>query len=240
MPATDNVVRAQVVLNKKSGLVRDAVTNTWHFNAGGSVSAADLTAIGDQLVNFYSAINAYLSNTLSLVANAHVIKLTDLGDYDAPPNPESPQGPPDVNRTWTLVGSGAASLPTEVAATLTLEAGSRSVSEEVGSTRPAARRRGRIFIGPLTTSVISAQATTQEPLLSDAFRTAVLDAAVAMSTALAALTNPVAVGVLSKANNAVHNVVNYSMDNAFDTIRSRGNRASNRVRSAAIVVAPAA
>ncbi len=227
--AAMKIIRAQVVLNRRSLIPRDAVTNVWDFIAGEFAPTEDLQAVRDALVAFYVGIGNRLANTLSTSPNVNRIKVWHMGDLSNFAEISAIQGPPNLDSTWTLTAVGANAAPAELAATLTLEAGSRLVPEEIGNTRPAARRRGRKYLGPLSLSAFSADATN-EMLIDNVVRDEILADASAMATTLRNLTNPIVPAVLSKTAQDARALTAFSMDNAPDVVRSRGVRATNRVR----------
>jgi hypothetical protein len=231
-----SLIRAQAVIKRRSLIPRDNITNTWHLNAGNESTTDDLVEVGARLATFYQAISGYLHPVISDAALIHEIKVTRraatsaFGNVTEPSGVIPPSGPADHVKTFTMSGSGTGLLPAEVAAVLTLEAGSTTFSEEVGATRPAARHRGRIFIGPLGNSAMIQDGTTLEVHLDPTFRTQIFNAFQALSNGLTALANPIQIGVYSPALFQVNGVTHVSMDNAPDIIRSRGVRATNRVR----------
>jgi hypothetical protein len=95
-----------------------------------------------------------------------------------------------------------------------------------GATRPRARDRGRVYIGPLSASgCISQEATTLRPFVSDNLRNTLIDAGRRLAN-FAGL--PATWVVWSRKAAAVHNVVALSVDDAFDTQRRRGERPNVR------------
>lgn len=238
------LIRAQVILNKLSGIPADAVTNKWDFHVGSAVTSTDYDEIHNRLVTFYNAINGLLGQSLAIAANSHRIKQYLFADDATVPSgshllldPITPMGPPKRDATWTLTNKGNGQLPAECAAVLTFEAGSRLVSEEVGATRPASRRRGRVYIGPLHDTVKVADGVTGEQFILGTSRTTILTAAQALQSGLAGLTNPIAHVVFSGADNSARVVTDYSMNDEFDTMRKRGPKAKTRVRVPAVAVA---
>lgn len=195
--------RHQVRLPYDSGLPEDVAVNVFH-----SISDDDLEAeaFAAALVTFYGAIDGLLSNQLSDVADAASVTTYDLADAE-------PRVPVDVT-TFTLT-TNASTLPTECALCLSFQASPISGL-------PQARRRGRVFLGPLGGIQDS---TTGRP--QSAHITTIVNAADALLTT----SNGPGVGVwavYSPTNNQTSPVNNGWMDNEFDTIRGRGRESTSR------------
>lgn len=199
---------AQVSIPYESGLPEDVSVNTWSF--GGTV--ADEVAgpvIGNGLAAFYDTIAARMHP--ALVLNQATVKVYRWDD----PKPRTPffEGtlaiPPEQNN--------GSPLPEEVAAVLSFEA------VQV-SGQPQRRRRGRVYLGPLATS--ATQQIGSHMYLAALFINDVeagLDAAIALWSA-----GSVGHGVYSRLDSVLRPAVNYWMDNALDTQRRRGVRATER------------
>ncbi len=215
------IIRAQVTLTKRSNIPTDVVVNTWHFNTSGAIIPSDHANIASKLTAFYQAINTKLSPSLNINGMAHTIKQY-LVTPGGPGGPDDVFGSPLDITNFTLSDPGASGFPAEVAVALSMKASTFNVSEEVGATRPAARRRGRIFLGPMATSSSTPSATTLELRVENATQLLIRDQAVLMHTALGALSPAIKPSVYSVADGLARAVVQYSVDNAFDTIRSRG------------------
>lgn len=128
-------VRATVTVPHDSGLPRDAIQNTFAFSAAGTVDR-DLAAveIATRLDGFYSDLNEFLSSQYTW-ASAQ-LKIVDMTD-------ERPRLPYyDETMSVTEAGTTINDLPAEVAAVLSFE-GQRTSGVNMR------RRRGRVFVGPL-------------------------------------------------------------------------------------------
>lgn len=202
--------RVLATLNNDTLQPVDQVTNTWHFQTPGAVADAG-TAILDNLDAFYTAISTYLSVNLTGTGD---IKIYDLED----PEPRAPVFEGDMT-----FGAGTNGMPNEVSVCLSYQA-------PIVSGTNQARRRGRLFIGPLATT---AQATgTGDMRVASGFRTALVTAAEALmdDTTLPGLvwsvfspttagTPPWSAGTLG---DSFFTVTNGWVNDAFDTMRSRG------------------
>lgn len=204
------VIRAQVTIPYDSGLPEDVAVNTFHFFA----AAADQQAIDDVnglLDNFYSAIpageggafTAFYSNIVNSAAAR--IKTYNLDS----PEPRQPLDTYDPQWAWAGAGSP---LPQEVALCLSFQAVGVSGS-------PQARRRGRVYLGPLAVTAIEASTSDARPESDLISRMAS-----AASELLAdSITSTARWVVYSEAAGGVgYNVDNGWVDNAFDIQRRRG------------------
>lgn len=206
------VIRAQVVLPFISNKPEDVAVNTFHFDAG-SFDSAGLEIIRADLVEFYntappngpsgnalSPLAAWLSNSVSRVANAARIKVYDL----------STPAPRVVTEfQWTLgpsLSGTAKELPAQVAV--------------VGSfygTRNLPRQRGRLFFGPFTEQVLEDDAAGQRSRPALLVRECVHGA---MKRLAAKLTGPEWC-VYSRAGGGIHPVTAGWVDDKWDTQRRR-------------------
>lgn len=216
-------VRVQWIWKHRSGLDKDHVTNTFHFvTADAAPDAGEGAEILDQLARFWtvatpsgSALYPFLSRELSGV---YQVKMYDLGQ----PEPRAPFYTAEDN-----VGafSGTPDLPGEVAAVLTYHGAPKSGV-------PFRRRRGRIFIGPLDGTAMTTAANTP-PRVSSSFIQTVNEAAerLAEETEELDVVGWVVHSQYATAGDAGLGdgnsaVVGGWVDNAFDTVRSRGVQAT--------------
>lgn len=139
------VLQAQVVLPYNTNLPKDVATNTFHFSEGIGGAVGTAQAVSDRLVDFYNEgdgaadpIAAWISSVVSRTTDACRIKWFDLDDA----KPRAPI----YETTFTLEPFvTATSLPLECAICLSYGA------VPVSGISPA-RRRGRLYIGPLASS----------------------------------------------------------------------------------------
>lgn len=213
------ILRAQVQFQGKSGKPEDVVVNTWHFDSASSDDAA-VDVIRDQLVAFYNTattgtpsggpIAEHLSEWLSRTANASKIKVYDLAD--AKPRVAR-------ERSFTL-GPSLTGPPTELPAEVAL-----CVSFYAGQNRP--RYRGRVYLGPFVTTA-NQEETTGGGQRSAPTASLVDRCAGALKRLIQdPLTQNLA--VYSEMDNVARVVTNGWVDDAWDTIRSRGQAATRRV-----------
>lgn len=234
------VYKVIVQLAPFSGLPEDTIENVFHItSAGANTVAADVANIATALTSFYNDTNApatksisdYIGEQVSRAANACTF-LTYYHDVvEIPANWGSPVGAP----SWTLGASDAATeLPAEVAVALSYHGDLTDVPETQANPtpppniiRPASRRRGRIFIGPLTTIALFSDPNTKDVIPDSVLRTTLAESAIDLGQDLAA--NSYLWCVASKADDALYPVVGGYVDYAFDTQRRRGTAPSNRL-----------
>lgn len=232
------VVATKVIFNTSTGLVEDQVVHDYAFRWDGPTGPTDseLGELAAILVDFYNDIPltqtlplaGYMSYDVSRAANATRIAMysvDELGD---------PLGSPQVVSDFTLGGAASdfASLPSEVAVVLSMNADLTDVPERVGATRPASRRRGRLFFGPLTTRALALGdngAGVQRP--HDSLQDDLRAAALILFNAAADIM-PLNAGlfwsIYSTTDVAARTLVRVWTDNAFDTQRRRGPDATAR------------
>lgn len=195
--------RTQVELAMTSGIPEDKATNVWWFLAD-DLSNLDLALT--QLTTFYGAIDGELSGRVA--TTGHRVRCYDMDD------PE-PRAPVKDQGLGTLTPSST-SLPTEVAMCISYQAArSSGVSQ--------ARRRGRLYIGPLKKTAVEDTGLPQAAMIT------VLQGAIQnlLDAAQAATTWDWV--VYSPTDGLAVSVHDGWIDNAFDIQRRRGLTATSRV-----------
>lgn len=205
-----------------TNLPEDRFVNTWHHEKVGQlgVSQEDIDNIHGALATFYDEAagvpNVSIASRMpaSVISNQLEFRTYDMGE----PEPRQPH----IN-TVTFGPGGGSPLPTECAVTMSFH-GSRSIPRE----------RGRIYIGPLSTSAGTVGAAGKGMIVESAF----IDVVVAAASRLVAnqvLTEDLFWSVFSNTRKESHpsfsgltHVEGGWVDNAFDTQRRRGTRASSR------------
>lgn len=225
-----DIVRAQVTIPRDNGVPADAITNTFHF-ASTIFTGVGTQTVVDALDEFYNEVVAnnyspgmFLSENLN-GANARV-KIYSLDDGE-------PVGAPLADEPLPITVSTGDALPDEVAVCLSYQAA-------VAQGQKQSRRRGRIYLGPLG---VVASSQSGNYVVIDSFTGQLL------ADAGARLINRDMGGVkwvvfsakdYTDSNGVVHHkkppqaadawyeVDNVWVDNAFDTQRSRGPKATAR------------
>ena len=215
----------RVIFPGKSGFPRDRFTNDFCLNMATAIpnqAGADVLAdtIFDEFYGFIvggnNLIETHYSNQIDRGTDKMQVTFTDLtGHLDG-----TGLGSPDFVSTHDLPAASGSPAPEEVAAVLSFKADTAGLLEVSGATRPKSRRRGRLYLGPLNTGTFATAGAGV--FLALAFQGTILGAA---ENFLAQVPEW---SVWSRADAAVHPVVDGWLDNAFDTQRRRGVRANGR------------
>jgi hypothetical protein len=197
-------VRAQVIMPSFTNVPADAATNTWHFGIVSGLTDALATDIVADLATFYTSIKLLLSPVLK---SPFEVKLFEL--QDAPPrNPYKP------GWGFTLAPLGTAGYAEEVACVLSSHA----------ALPHTARRRGRVYLGPLSVTAVATGSSSAWTSISASAITTIKNAAIALRD------SPTAPGweVYSQADGIGRAVTGGWVDNSPDTQRRRGHDAASR------------
>jgi hypothetical protein len=219
-------VRAVVTMEKVSGISRDSVQNVLHFAS--KAGAQDYAGLFAAIQNLYNGEaggtmpgserpSYYLSLELSRSTNAHRIEfyLLDSGTGAA--------GVIQYSGTWTLREESATPLtcyPSEVACCISLSANADLYPEEApGGTRPASRRRGRVYVGPFNTRAGSYNANTKEFVFATGLLNSLKERASDLRAAATTLEHPW--GVYSRTDLQTRAISGGWVDSAPDIQRRR-------------------
>lgn len=193
----------QVTIPYYTNIPEDVSVNTWSFS--NDVGSIDVAQVGAFMQTLYTAFLAYASPILDFTRVQG--KFYDRAD----PEPRDPFFEAEFDLGDDNLAND--SLPYEVAMCLSFHA-------QYASGSPKARRRGRVYLGPLGANTGAAGS------LDEACMTDILDAYVAAWTELtdAGLVH----SVWSPTDGVARTVTTAWMDNAYDTQRRRGVRANVR------------
>jgi hypothetical protein len=191
-------IRAQVILHTVDAVPENYFSNSWCFVMDSTAGAgALLTPI---LKDFYDDIVTVLSPVIA--SSSHEVKYTEL--------PGTPPNYPFDEDTFNFASAPAGvALPDEVAVCMSFQ-GDRTAG------LPQARRRGRIYIGPLRTTAL----TSNRP--AAATLTTIANAATTLANSVAAIAVTSYWAVWSQTNQTAVPLVDGWLDNACDTQRRRG------------------
>lgn len=204
--------RALVEIPRDTTLPADIAINTFHFLTPGDVASSGAD-ISTALETFYLAVDAYLSAN---VGTSWSLKVYDLEDA----SPRVPVFEDTMGPFTPGVGQG---LPEEVAVCLSYEAAAVSGQNQ-------ARRRGRIYLGPLDAD-LAVNTVAGRTTVASAAMTAIASAASGLAGGNP-LTDPIwcvfspttagpapwSAGVLST---AFYAIASGYIDDQFDTQRRR-------------------
>lgn len=197
--------RLIVELPMDSNVTRDKAVNVWHFEVT-DFSVGILGAVTAAVRQFYDDCGALLASDI----NEAAVRMKHYRMSD--PEPRTP-----VRDTVENIGSvGTGNTAHELAAVLSFRAAFAS------GVNPA-RRRGRIFLGPLSSTVID----SGTGLLTTGTLTVMAAAATTLVTASLAAVDWSWV-VYSQAANQMNAVLQGHVDNAPDVQRRRGETATVR------------
>lgn len=207
--------RMQVVFNFPYGslLPGDEVINTWAFESSSPVPVTDeIDAINAGCFAFYSAIAGNISDVIAWNTATARVRFYNIDN----PEPRVPFF--DEWGPSPFAGEGNDPLPDECACAL-------SFHGLYVSGQPQARRRGRVFLGPLA-QVATTTAANGHVYIHPNFITAIGEGVQALWDEVDG--SGAIHSVWSRADDEFYNVVDYSVDNAVDVQRRRGPAAAFR------------
>lgn len=211
------LLRAQVRFRYFTGLPEDVSTNTFHFITDNSNPPdVDAATIASQLGAFYAGMGtAGPTGPFSpVIANTgHTIVVYNLID-PLPRVPVATITTPAPPRSSSAIG-----MPEECAAVLSFQADTVSGQNQ-------SRRRGRVYIGPLSTATLDSGTGSKFATIGTTFANAVID--MAESNLLLGLPASIQWAVYSPTNSAAVPVTNGWFDLTWDTQRRRGGRSPVR------------
>jgi hypothetical protein len=215
----DRFMRVIASWGRDTGLPEDASVNVWHFAHRdypvGTTPSDSANDIVDRLESFYQDIASIYS---SENGTAVICKVYDLND----PEPRSVI----LERSIEVVPSPTEGFPHEVAICM-------SFAAAVASGQPRARRRGRVYLGPIYSG---ASSTSGGRVLVSATVRGIITAAAAAAFDTGLIATDPRLVVYSRTDdqtgesvaNSCHDVVTLWVDDAWDTQRRRGTAPTTR------------
>jgi hypothetical protein len=212
----------------KTGIAKDVAENVWSFITPASpVNLGEVQTASDALDQFYTyswaagKLTDYLSQALSNAAAAvtHTCYLPSIdsttGKYHL--------GAPIAEHTYTLPAQTTPTIsgPGQVALAVSYHSTTSGIPEHgPGKTRPKARRRGRMFIGPFGVNVLTDSGSpSHSPVPNQQLVTILQQAASGL------LSNLATYGIQWAVNSIVDKVFRQTtggwIDNAWDIQRRR-------------------
>jgi hypothetical protein len=216
----DTLIRAMVTIPRITAIPEDAVQNVWHFDSDDDAQSLDQDAdwVMELVEPFYVGIQSFMASYLGAEITVTMYNMRDV----------QPRVPFAV-RTFAFDPGEPPDFPAEVSQCL-------SMAATVASGENAARKRGRLYLGPLraATGVLvngdvrpgggfnDTVETAATPLLAGASH-----AAIGAGSTRWSIYSPTT-DAASSIDDAFHDVTRFWLDNAFDTQRRRGARATSR------------
>ena len=204
-------------LQPADALPLDQTFNTFYTD---TVSAP--ATVTPAFTSFYTTIWPLLHP--SLAGGASALKIDQYAIPDTRPPAGMGFGPPLSTTNCNLPAAtvGAAGYPSEVSITLSFHADYTTIPEHIGSTRPRARYRGRVYLGPMGENSGFTQTT------GGRWTVVAASALTTITGAASTLLHVSSLGwsVFSRKNWALYPVIGGWVDNAFDVQRRRGTAAS--------------
>lgn len=215
------IYRVQMEFPYFTNLPKDVAVNTFHVTCLPPLDPVDYQDVLQAFIDFYNEpaptgtpVGGYLSAVIKRGSLACTASLYNLED------PE-PRPPIEVTPFTLAATSGTTTMPLEAAVCLSMH-----------STFPAgevrARRRGRVFIGPLQSTAFVAGSASTFPTVNPVMATALKNSAERLRSAIPAI-NPLAHwSIYSRVNGTSSEVVAGWIDDAPDTQRRRGQDTTAR------------
>lgn len=223
-------IHTTVQFEHLSGLPVDRIINTFTFVTASAWTATDLDNIETALKAFYntsappatSPVAWWMAPCLSRVVPMYFRHYDIDGNLDG-----SPAGSPvrqGGSATVLGVAGQTSGLPAEVSCALSFHSPYGTDVEFGPGTRPRARDRGRVYIGPLGAGVLSSDATTKRSKIDVPVQQSIVYAGQRLMTDASTTWC-----VWSRKNASVSPVNGVWVDDAFDTQRKRGEKATTRI-----------
>lgn len=216
-----------------SAVDADAAVNVWHFAHVGELTDASAVSLTAAFKTFYNAwIVSFGSRFLTTgTSDDHEIQYASLEPGGAGREddvvskvlfrkmfsiPNAPTGVP---------------LPSECAVVLSFRSDLTGFPNEAegGATRPASRRRGRVYLGPFCIDAAASDSLGQGTIVTDNVPLNITNAYVAFIASVNLITQTMTHSIYSPTNGTATTVVAAWVDNAWDTVRRRGTPATGRV-----------
>src|SRR3954451_16985392 len=204
----------------KSGLTKDKMVNNMCFLTTGALDNTAMIGIIDLVTAFYNTVHASTSRAIASLMSQSIDRganktLTQIYDVTAHLN-GSDHGSPVGFGSWDLgasIGSTNA-LPSELAICLSFHAAYGSDQEFGSGTRPRARDRGRIYLGPWNDGGVAHDTTTNISRPGVGYSDVIIESA----SILMGATTP-SWAVWSRKNAVANPVVGGWVDDAWDIQR---------------------
>jgi len=210
------IMRAQLTFPFFTGLPQDVAVNTSYWYDGtGPMNAVGVAEIENRLNAAYDRLSNYISAVV--LPRRATLAVYDLND----PAPRQPWDPAAGWGVDLLPASASSGLPNECAVCVSY------FGAPLSGTAPSSRR-GRMYLGPLSTNALTNGTSTSMPTVSINLMNAAKLFAEDLATPMNEGANLIWVQ-WSNARQVFAPVIGGWTDSEFDTQRRRGAEATNRV-----------
>ena len=227
MAYTLGSILVRAVMENITGLPEDRYVNDFAFEAGADIGETAMDEVLAEVDDFYRenvtpfniSVGAYMSRAINRSATHRLdVYRIQAGGLGSPIRSDPWLGPTDPGTANGMVteACGVLSYHSDFAG---------AVEEAAGGTRPKARRRGRLFIGPLAAAAVDTGAPPYR--LNAQFCSVMRGAAARLRDASGV--NGIPWSVWSRADATLRPVTGGWTDDSPDTQRRRGVGASARV-----------
>lgn len=224
--------RFQITLPAMTGLAEDGFTSVWHTKTASPDPVISEWEDGiTALLDFYNGLAGLMpTGVISSAVGAGTVKAYEV--VTGAPGESDDQAlllDQDAFTVGALAAPANLPMPSEVAVCLSMTAvGAADVPENIaggapgpaGDIHPRARYRGRVYLGPWVANASTIVVASGAARPAVALRDTILNYGDALGTALAADGHSLC--VYSRADASFKTVDTLSVDDAFDTVRSRG------------------
>ena len=156
-PTFPDVVRVQVRMQGSSNLPEDVFVNTWYFEETFPIDSWEDPQPQQDVWNFLDGFYGTAHGAAAFPIVNFLSPLISSVEYVMSPLYVDPPRYPIATQPASWLPSGGTPLPTELAAVMSFH-GNEGPTQTVAA-RP--RRRGRIYLGPLTVSAVNPSSSAQ-------------------------------------------------------------------------------
>lgn len=228
-----HLYRVQTILPATSGLPED--DTVWSHYFRGDSATVDYDHLGGAVAAAFGT--TYLMGKMGPTVSRSAAPTFRVYDYgEVPVSLPARAGSPVYTGAWAsaIAAADNSGLPYEVAVCLSFHGDLTGLAETIpggpagpaGDTHPRARARGRMFMGPLTLTLIDTNFTA--PTMLAAYRTNLAAAGAALRDNANLTADGVDWCVFSRTSALISPVVGGWVDNEFDTQRRRGRAPTAR------------
>lgn len=212
-----------------SGMLKDEVVNTFAFLTPTLAPVdAEMTTVMDAVHGFYTdtqaitnvSVSTWMGSQMEKTGTPLLIEMYNLaGHLDG-----TAHGSPIKTGLYSVPAAAFTNpgLPSEMAVCCSFHTAYATDPEFAGNTRPRARDRGRIYIGPMATTAVDYD-TAARPNVKETVRSTIASAAINLRDAAGH-----AWCVWSRSKSTLEPIVAGWVDDAWDVQRRRGQDPTER------------